>query len=100
MSRNYVKVRPEVLTLFVEFVRLNPSLPADSPVLSRVLRAYDKTVPVAGGLVAEINPPKGSDRPASEMASEVDATEEFVRRASARAGAALSIAEIASEQTP
>lgn len=46
MSRRLVKVRPEVLTLFVQFVRMNPSIPADAPHLLAVLRAYDKTIPV------------------------------------------------------
>lgn len=31
---------PETLSLFVEFVRLNPTIPADSPVMARTLLAY------------------------------------------------------------
>jgi hypothetical protein len=45
MARNLVKVRPEVLSAVVEFVRCNPSIPSDAEHLGAVLRAYDKTIP-------------------------------------------------------
>lgn len=41
MSRKQ-PVRPDVLALFVGFVRLNPHIAADDPCLSSVLAAYMK----------------------------------------------------------
>jgi hypothetical protein len=38
-------IRPEVLAIFVRFVRLNPQVAAGDPLLVRVLEAYDRTVP-------------------------------------------------------
>jgi hypothetical protein len=37
--------RPEVLAIFGEFVRLNPSLSMDGPIIPRVFEAYEKTMP-------------------------------------------------------
>jgi hypothetical protein len=39
-----VHLEPDALALFVAFVRMNPTIEADDPMLIPVLQAYNRTV--------------------------------------------------------